>query len=420
MIRTRLASTALLLASALPLALVAGRAEAAPPVSATTVAAAPLAASATQLAIPRPTGPYAVGRDVRHLVDEKRRDPWVPTAERELMVSLYYPAHPDGGGESVPYMSPEEARFFLEGRRLDGVFDAGQLAATRTNARAGARPAGGKHPLLVLSPGFSLSRATLTLLSEDLASRGYVVALVDHAYESFGTAFPGGRTLTCAACRTVESEPTDAAEKKRMGKAAQDRAADISFLVDALLRRPETGRTRFWAHSAMIDPRRVGAAGHSLGGNAAAHAMSTDDRIRAGVNLDGSFFAPVPRSGLGGRPFLMLGTAAGHAPGGEDTTWPSAWRRLDGWKRWLTVKGAGHFSFLDLPVLGAQLGAGDPTVPLSGRRSGEITTSYVSAFFDRALRGAARPLLDGPSAADPEVAFHSPAQYAELTLSMEP
>jgi hypothetical protein len=58
---------------------------------------------------------------------------------------------------------------------------------------------------VVLSPGFTLNRATLTTLAEDLASKGYVVALVDHAYESFGTTFPGGRTLTCVACETVES-----------------------------------------------------------------------------------------------------------------------------------------------------------------------------------------------------------------------
>jgi predicted dienelactone hydrolase len=31
-----------------------------------------------------------------------------------------------------------------------------------------------------------LPSTTLTTLAEDLASKGYVVALVDHAYESFG------------------------------------------------------------------------------------------------------------------------------------------------------------------------------------------------------------------------------------------
>jgi hypothetical protein len=46
-----------------------------------------------RLTIPHPTGQYDVGRDTLHLVDGKRRDPWVPAAgARELMVSMYYPA----------------------------------------------------------------------------------------------------------------------------------------------------------------------------------------------------------------------------------------------------------------------------------------------------------------------------------------
>ncbi|WP_431914039.1 alpha/beta hydrolase family protein [Nonomuraea jabiensis] len=355
-------------------------------------------ATAEALSIPRPTGQYAVGRDTLHLVDRKRPDPWVPTADgRELMVSMYYPASTGGG--PVPYMTVEEARLLLKGLKLDTRFKAEQLAGVRVNARAGARPIGGRHPLVLLSPGFTLNRATLTTLAEELASKGYVVALVDHAYESYGTAFPGGRTLTCLACEAIERAPSDEAEKKLMAKAAEGRGADLSFVVGELTR---------WKRWKMIDPRRIGAAGHSLGGNAAAVAMAADRRIRAGLDMDGSFFAPVPESGLGKRPFLMLGTKAQHSPGTVDTSWPLAWQRLDGWKRWLTVADSGHFTFIDLPIIGGQAGVVDPSAPLSGERSGEITTAYVGAFFDQHLRGEHQPLLDGPSAANPEVAFQNP------------
>jgi hypothetical protein len=84
--------------------------------------------------------------------------------------------------------------------------------------------------------------------------------------------------------------------------------------------------------------------------------MATDRRVRAGVNMDGSFFAPVPTSGLGERPFLMLGTKAQHSPGSADATWQRDRQRLNGWKRWLTVAGSGHFTFVDLPILGGQRG----------------------------------------------------------------
>ncbi|WP_405618279.1 alpha/beta hydrolase family protein [Streptomyces sp. NBC_01508] len=415
--RTHRRTAAVVLTLALPLSAAASAgaqataqatARATPPSATATAAPAP-APTPTVLQIPRPTGPFAVGRDIRHLVDQKRRDPWIPKAgARELMVSMYYPARAGGPGARAPYLTTEEARLLLEGRRLDGAVAVEQVTGTLTNARAGARPVGGTHPLVVLSPGFSLTRGTLTTLSEELASRGYVVALLDHAHESFGTSFPGGRTLTCTACDIVEAAPSDEASRKRLARAATDRAADISFVVDELTGRPAAGEPAFWKHAAMIDPKRVGAAGHSLGGNASAHAMAVDPRIRAGVNMDGTFFRPVPAAGLGGRPFLMLGTLDGHAPAGEDTTWPTAWQRLDGWKRWLTVRDSGHFTFTDLPVLAGQLGMTDPSAPLPGDRSGAITTAYVGAFFDQALRSVHQPLLDGPSAADPEVTFQNP------------
>ncbi|MCR8574843.1 alpha/beta hydrolase family protein [Streptomyces sp. Isolate_219] len=407
--RIRRGAAALLLAVTLPLPLTAaGTAVAAPAPPAAHTASPTAPAAPTRLELPRPTGPYAVGRDTLPLTDTHRKDPWVPSAgPRELMASMYYPAHPGTGGARAPYMTIEEARPLLEGIKHADALPPEQLAATRTHARTGARAIGGKHPLVVLSPGFTLNRATLSLLSEELASRGYVVALLDHAHESFGTTFPGGRTLTCVACDTVNKAP-EKAQRKLMAKVANGRAADISFLIDTLTAAPGRHHAPAWRHSAMIDPKRIGTAGHSIGGNSAASAMAADRRIRAGVNMDGTFFAPVPRSGLDGRPFLMLGGLNGHAPGDEDTSWLRDWHRLDGWKRWLTVRFAGHFTFIDLPVLGAQLGVTDPDAPLSGKRSGEITRDYVTAFFDQQLRGIPRPLLDGPSAANPEAVFQKP------------
>ncbi|MFI5807278.1 alpha/beta hydrolase family protein [Streptomyces sp. NPDC051561] len=345
------------------------------------------APAAVQLQLPTPTGRITVGRKTLHLVDEARTDPWVPAAgPRELMVSMHYPARKGTGRGAAPYLAEEEARLLMEGMRRDDV-SAEVLAGSRTNSRIGARPLGGRFPLAVLSPGFTLHRGTLTMLAEELASRGYVVASVDHAYESFGTVFPGGRVLTREAGQTKQ--------------VPEVRAADVSFLLDQLLdRKSEFAR--------MIDGRRIGMAGHSIGGNSAAVAMARDPRIGAGVNLDGGFFDEAPGEGMKGRPFLLLGTDATHRPESGKGKWREAWDRMDGWKRWLTVAGSGHFTFNDIPVLGEQVGMTDPTAPLSGTRSGEITVGYTSAFFDHHLRGKRTPLLDGPTTANPEVSFHRP------------
>ncbi|WFB05989.1 alpha/beta hydrolase [Streptomyces sp. LX-29] len=350
-----------------------------------------------RLQLPRPTGPYAVGRDTLHLVDRDRRDPWVPTAgSRELMVGMFYPALPRGG-RPARYATVEEARLLLEAYGLDGVFPPETLSATATHGRFGARPVRGRHPLVVLSPGWGASAYTLTGLAEDLASRGYVVAAVDHAYESVGSAFPDGRTLTCVACDAARTE-------EDLVAATAGRGADVSFVLDRL-----TGPRPAWRHAGLIDRKRIGMAGHSLGGASAAATMAGDRRVRAGVNVDGAFHDGVPVDGLDGRPFMMFGTDdETHRPGGRDRSWDEAWDRLDGWRRWLTVSGADHFFFTDIPVLQEELGASGAQPPLPGRRAMELTRRYVAAFFDLHLRDLPQPLLEGPTPAEPEVRFNAP------------
>ncbi|YCK39533.1 hypothetical protein ACNF49_37405 [Actinomadura sp. ATCC 39365] len=149
-------------------------------------------------------------------------------------------------------------------------------------------------------------------------------------------------------------------------------------------------------------------AGHSAGGAAAVASIAADTRLRAGVDLDGSVETTLPEAGTS-RPFLLLGKPATYTPGkGESAaTWERVWAGLTGWKRWLLLTGAAHTSFTDLGVLMDQLGIEDgATVP--GARALGVTRAYVTAFFDRHLRGQPRPLLDKPSADVPEVRFCSP------------
>ncbi|WP_055565246.1 alpha/beta hydrolase family protein [Streptomyces atriruber] len=394
-VRRRALATAIALSLALPLAGGATAFAAGPGGS---DHASPNATSSstasTALRLPRPTGPYAVGRDTLHLVDKSRPDPWVPSAgARELMASVYYPGR-HGGGHPTSYTSEEEARLLLEWWKQDKALSPAEYSATRTFARTGLRPAPGRFPLIVLSPGFTAPRSTLTHLAEDLASRGFVVATVDHAYESLGTEFPGGRMLTCKACGPVE-EPGGGEI------ATKGRARDISYVIDRLT---QTGGKGGWRHARMIDEKRIGAGGHSIGGSATLATMTADRRVRAGMNMDGHFHTGP--TGLGGRPFLMIGAETIHTPGVEDgKNWDETWQGLNGWKRWLTVKGSGHFTFTDVPVLAEQAGVADPEVPLSGERSEQITRAYIGAFYEKWLRGTPQPLLDGPTPGNPEVTF---------------
>ena len=360
-----------------------------------------LAAPGRTPSLPEPTGPYPVGTTSLCLTDTSRPDPWAAGVNaRELMVSLWYPATPSEG-RRAPYMTPAESELQLTSRGITGV-PPDTLSTVRTNAVSDATPAGRQRslPLVVLSPGFTSPRSTLTALAEDLASHGYVVAGIDHTYESFATAFPDGRVTTCLA-RQARQQGTGSQEKVAAG-----RAADVSFVLNEL-----TGTHQAWPGAGLIDPSRIAMAGHSAGGAAAIAAMLADSRIRAGIDMDGATAAPIPDDGLA-RPFLFLGKQSNYTPGTPGkksavTTWERDWKLLTGWKRWLLVAGAVHASFTDLALLADQIGI-DIDAGISGARSLDITRAFVRAFFDQHLRGTPQALLDQRSPRYPEVIFCSP------------
>ena len=353
--------------------------------------------------LPAPTGPCPVGTTSLYLKDVSRPDPWAAGVNApELMVSLWYPAT-QAGGRTAQYMTPAESELQLTSRGITGV-PPDALSTVRTNAVTDATPEGRQRalPLVVLSPGFTNSRSTLTALAEDLASHGYVVAGIDHTYESFATAFPDGRVTTCLA-RQARQRGLGSQEKVAAG-----RAADVSFVLGEL-----TGTHRAWPGAALIDPSRIAMAGHSAGGAAAIAAMLADSRLRAGIDMDGATVAPIPDEGLS-RPFLFLGKQSNYTPGsgGAVTTWERDWKLLTSWKRWLLVTGAIHASFTDLGLLADQIGI-DTGAGLSGARSLDITRAYVRAFFDQHLRSKPQTLLDQPSVRYPEVRFCSPEARGE-------
>ena len=76
----------------------------------------------------------------------------------------------------------------------------------------------------------------------------------------------------------------------------------------------------------------------------------------------------------------------------------------------LSVSGARHFNFSDLPLrlvpairpLFEAAGYTGSIDPVRGER---ITNVYLLAFFDQVLKGISSPLLQGPSSEYPEVQF---------------
>jgi dienelactone hydrolase len=349
-----------------------------------------IAATTVVLSLPAPTGPHHVGATVLDLKDTSRADPWVPTdPARELMVTMWYPTNVNHGTR-IQYETLAESEGYVTGKHLEDYLSPDSLSRVSTHAYLDAPPAGRPHslPLIVLSPGYTAQRSSLTSLAEDLASHGYVVALIDHTYESYAIQFSDGRIATCATCAIDD-------EDAFFPRLFQVHAADVSFVLNEL-----TGAHPVWSGSRLIDASRIGMAGQSAGGAAALSTMLADSRIDAGIDMDGTTYDQLPTSGLS-RPFMFLGTQAEHSPG-QDSTWDHDFSRLTGWRRWLTVAGTTHISFVDYHAFADQVGLEDGATT-TGLRSIEITRRYDLAMFDQHLRHIRQPLLDAASPCYPEV-----------------
>lgn len=101
-------------------------------------------------------------------------------------------------------------------------------------------PAQGPFPLILFSHGSGATRLQSTYLTEDWARAGYIVAAPDHQNNTF-----------------LDRGKSDRA------RSATERPLDITFLLDRLL---EKHNDPTWILRNQIDARRIGAAGHSLGG----------------------------------------------------------------------------------------------------------------------------------------------------------
>ncbi|MEU3371185.1 hydrolase [Streptomyces sp. NPDC006660] len=385
------------------------------------VGGAPSSARA-RVTLPAPTGPYPVGTTALHLTDDSRPDPWVGSRpHRELMVSVRYPARDVAGHSRAPQMSPGEAAGFDALNNLTDI-PKGRVdwAATRSHAYEGAPIAAhGAHgfPVVLYSPGAADPRSLGTTLCDDLASRGYVVVMIDHTYDATAVEFPGGRVEKSVLPQEFDKaakggdEQVTALLKKTMAV----RVADTRFVLDRLGQLP--GQLR-----GALDLATAGMFGQSAGGFTAAQSLHDDRRVKAAADLDGVLGYtqrdddPANPSSVGvdgvDRPLLLMGKEGDNHH--TVASWDAAWRHSSGWLRDLTLTGAEHASYTDLqseiPQLAGPLGLSGKTVAanigtVEPGRSVAAQEAYVSAFFDRWLRGQDRPLLDGPSERFPQVRF---------------
>ncbi|MGD9904156.1 MAG: alpha/beta hydrolase family protein [Vicinamibacterales bacterium] len=187
--------------------------------------------SAPELAAP---GPHAVGVRTLSAVDRNRPDvlhttPGGPTAryDRAYTLEVWYPA------------------VLTTGQRAEGEYravtrDPSVVVTLRGRAVRDARPlAGGPWPLVILSHGYPGNRHLMSHLGEHLATRGYVVASIDHPESTYD-------------------------DLKGFASTLYNRAFDQLFVLNELARNGRTGSGSPLA--GLVDADRTAIVGYSMGG----------------------------------------------------------------------------------------------------------------------------------------------------------
>jgi len=222
--------------------------------------------------------------------DLARADPKtgkVELRDRTLLVDIWYPATAGPRARAVTYRD----RLWGEPPQAPVAFAQAGMAV------AGAAPSGTAHPLVVVSHGYSNNPAVMTWLTENLASKGYVVAAIHHRD-------PNPYVISA----TARAAPN------------YDRPRDIAFVTARL--RATLGN--------QVDPARVALIGYSQGGYGVLTA--------AGARLDpghpnmalvaGGWLKKVARDAPGADEMLVPGVRAivAMAPGGggESSVWGAA------------------------------------------------------------------------------------------------
>jgi predicted dienelactone hydrolase len=382
--------------------------------------------------LPEPTGDYAVGTITLYFVDTSRPEIFTPDPDdhREVAVNVWYPADPPVESIPVAYMehADERKRVLSKYSLLPPSFY-DKLAQVKTHSYRDAPIAkdGKRYPLVLFSHAYWAGMNQSTVLMEELASNGYVVASIGHAYETSHVVKPDGQVIAFDPrneeflLRARERENAQSIQH-RIGQTTDSKELEDLFRTLRSLRPKTMESLRMWVEdisfiihelermngdegffTGRLDSENIGVIGHSFGGTAAGQACLTDARCKAGINLDGLQLGDLIDRNLS-RPFMFM-----HHDNVEainSTPNYILFERAEETAYMLLIKGSGHLNFSDLslPGLPDLLNIPEGAIgTIDGLRCLKIQNDYILAFFNKHLKEKDSGLLDGPSSDYPEV-----------------
>jgi len=379
--------------------------------------------------MPDPTGPYAVGTMSFAFTDESRPEIFTddPKDRRLVYAQAWYPAgSTDDSARALMWIYPEETiilltKFFhmpeVAFSHLPSVLSHSYVNAPLVEQET-------TYPILVFSHGYDAGFFAQNMVQmEELASHGYVIFSIGHAYESSlvfdeqGRAIPMSETQINAFYQ--EDEETIVAKRKIFAVTGDEQIQAARAWMAAIPLAQQS--TRIWTEDTQfvitqiarmnsgqvvspfagyLDTSRIGVFGQSFGGSAAFQVCAVDSRCKAAINMDGTQWGNLLNNPLH-TPFMMMS--------GEDSIGVNDWALSNAQENGYNVyvRNAWHINFTDFnlvsplfkfPLWGA-MGSIDT------RQMERIMNAYTLAFFNQTLKGIPSPLLQGDSPDYPEVEF---------------
>lgn len=250
---------------------------------------------------PKPTGPYGIGTMAMELKDPSRKEIYShnPHDIRDLMVRFWFPADLSsvtGSSGSfkekyfylaheLPYLIPQMALHYHIPQWIARLM----LKTIETHAYKNVSLATDKksYPVILFSHGFlsAVPDFYITIL-EELASHGYIVVAINHAYLSSITLYPDGKVVSSQ--DLIEKFHTMSCNEQLAFQAQgmDVYKADMQFVLDQLAVINKDPKSIFYNR---LDLNAIVLMGHSAGGTAAIETCRIDTRCKAGINLDGWF-----------------------------------------------------------------------------------------------------------------------------------
>ena len=333
--------------------------------------------------LPKPSGIYGVGTRIFEWTDESR-DEWFTDEiddKRRIVVQVWYPSE-DTNSAPVRYLVSADKwlpalSVILELPQF--LFDHLRNIGTHSFLNAPVNKQVDNAPLVLFSHGIWGMRFQNTAQFEALASRGYIVVSVDHAYDASLTLFKDG---TIADFRSgYEGELSEEEFWALRNPQLRTRVSDIHFMIDTIGVEQSQG-AEVWS---VVNMEHIGIFGHSYGGATSLIASIQDERIDAAIALDG-WMIPVPLDIIEGgsnKPFYYIGRES----------WPDPlnYQQLNKFlerssnQSTMFLPGTKHFDYSDAPLFSPYMQTFGLAGVIPAKDLAKKIEDEIVGFFDNHL-----------------------------------